>query len=193
MAEITGAEAEALGIMPLAELLEELPAEIGIDVDIKTAIEDALRPREATTAALTAGLVEPYAATRPLLLSSCDASALGIVRERVPDVPVGLLTWKQFPLRKAIPAAVHLGAAVVVLHATSFPEPGDGRALDRPASDSVEVAHRAGLEVLAWGASHARAAELFEAGVDCVCVDDAPKAVRAAQRASRPKRSLRRW
>jgi glycerophosphoryl diester phosphodiesterase len=193
VAELTGAETDALGIMRLADLLEDLPPEIGVDVDIKTAIEDALRPRERTTAALTAALVEPYAGGRPLLLSGFDASSLLIVRERLPDVPVGLLTWARFPLRKAIPAAVHLGAAVVAPHATSFPEPGDGQALERPAEHSVDVAHRAGLEVLGWGGSHERAAELFAAGVDCVCVDDAPEAARAAQRASRPKRSLRRW
>src|SRR5689334_12164091 len=80
------AVAVALGSMPLADLFEALPAEIGFDVDIKTAIEDALRPREETTAALTAALAAAHVGRRRLLLSSFDASALGIVRERVPDV-----------------------------------------------------------------------------------------------------------
>jgi glycerophosphoryl diester phosphodiesterase len=185
ISEITAEEADAQGLMRVADLLEDLPEEIGVDVDIKTSLEDALRPRERTTAALVADLVAGQ--RRPLLLSSFDASSLLIVRERLPDVAVGLLTWKSFPLRKAIPAAVHLGAAVVAPHHTSF----DGR-LERPASRSVEIAHEAGLEVLGWGGSHERAAELFELGVDCVCVDDAPAAARG-QRASRPKRSLRRW
>lgn len=182
VSEITGAEADEQGLMRFADLLEGLPEEVGIDVDIKTSIEDALRPRERTTAALVADLVAGR--RRPLLLSSFDPSALLIARERLPDVPVGLLTWKNFPLRKAIPAAVHLGAAVVAPHHTSF----DAR-LERPAARSVEIAHEAGLEVLGWGGSHERAEELFAMGADCVVVDDVP----ALQRASRPKRSLRRW
>ena len=190
VSELTAREADAQGLMRLADLLEDLPEEIGVDVDIKSSLEDALRPRERTTAALVADLVAGQ--VRPLLLSSFDASALLIARERLPGVAVGLLTWKSFPLRKAIPAAVHLGAAVVAPHHTSFPVDGsDGRLLERPAARSVEVAHEAGLEVLGWGGDHARAAELFAAGVDCVVVDDAPAAVRG-QRASRPKRSRRR-
>ena len=109
-----------------------------------------------------------------------------------PSVPLGLLTWMRFPLRKAIPAAVHLGVEVVAPHATSFPEPGEGPALERPAGESVELAHRAGLEVLGWGGSHERAAELIAAGVDCLVVDDVPAAARG-HLDSRPKRSRRRW
>jgi glycerophosphoryl diester phosphodiesterase len=184
ISEITAEEADAQGLMRLADLLEDLPEEIGVDVDIKSSVEDALRPRERTTAALVADLVADQ--RRPLLVSSFDPSALLIARERLPDVALGLLTWKSFPLRKAIPAAVHLGAAVVAPHHTSF----DAH-MERPASRSVEIAHEAGLEVLGWGGSHERAAELFAAGVDCVVVDDVSDAVR--QRASRPKRSLRRW
>jgi glycerophosphoryl diester phosphodiesterase len=185
VSEITAREADEQGLMRVADLLEELPEEIGIDVDIKTSVEDALRPRERTTAALVADLVAGQ--RRPLLLSSFDPSALLIARERRPEVAVGLLTWKSFPLRKAIPAAVHLGAAVVAPHHTSFDGP-----MERPASRSVEIAHEAGLEVLGWGGSHERAAELFAAGVDCVVVDDVQEAVRD-QRESLPKRSLRRW
>jgi glycerophosphoryl diester phosphodiesterase len=185
ISEVTAEEADAQGLMRLADLLEDLPEEIGVDVDIKSSVEDALRPRERTTAAFVADLVAGQ--RRPLLLSSFDASALLIARERLADVPVGLLTWKNFPLRKAIPAAVHLGAAVVAPHHTAF----DAH-LERPAGRSVEIAHEAGLEVLGWGGSHERAAELFELGVDCVCVDDVAAAMRG-QRASRPKRSLKRW
>lgn len=190
--ELTARETDAQGIMRVGDLFEALPPEIGVDVDVKSSIEDALRPRDRTTAALVGALVEPEVGRRPLLVSSFDPSALLIARERVPKLQIGLLTWMRFPLRKAIPAAAHLGAAVVAPHATSFPEPGEGQALERPAAESVEIAHRAGLEVLGWGGSHERAAELFAAGVDCVVVDDVPAAARG-QRDSRPKRSRRRW
>src|SRR3954452_14263411 len=95
VSEVTASEADAQGLMRVADLLEELPDEIGVDVDIKTSVEDALRPRERTTAALVAELVADP--PRPLVLSSFDASSLLIVRERLPDATVGLLTWKNFP------------------------------------------------------------------------------------------------
>ena len=87
--------------MRVADLFEELPDEVSIDVEVKTALEDTLRPRERTTAALVAELVAAH--DRHVLVTSFDPAALLIVRERVPQVPLGLLTWTRFPLRKAIP------------------------------------------------------------------------------------------
>jgi glycerophosphoryl diester phosphodiesterase len=174
VSELTAAEARAAGLMQVADLLAWLPPEIGVDVDVKTSLEDALRPRERTTAALVAQLVAEERGRRPLLVSSFDPSALIIFRERVPDVPIGLLTWTRFPLRKAIPAAVHLGAEVVAPHFGSFPlgespEP----AVEREIEHSVRVAHEAGLQVVAWCPKPVAARRLAAAGVDCLIVDEA--------------------
>jgi glycerophosphoryl diester phosphodiesterase len=174
VSELTAAEARAAGLMPLADLLEWLPPEIGVDVDVKTSLEDALRPRERTTAALVAELLAEERGRRPLLVSSFDPSALIIFRERVPDVPIGLLTWLRFPLRKAIPAAVHLGAEVVAPHFASFPLGEVAQpAVERDVAHSVRVAHQAGLQVVAWCPKPAAADLLAAAGVDCLIVDEA--------------------
>jgi glycerophosphoryl diester phosphodiesterase len=172
VAELTSAETDELGLMRVADLLEDLPAHVGVDVDVKTALEDALRPRDATTAALVAQLVagEPSRG-RPLLVSSFDPSVLLIVRERLPGVATGLLTWRRFPLRKAIAAAVHLGAQVVAPHFESF---AIGPPLDRPPAELVGVAHEAGLQVLTWSMGPADRDALIAAGVDCLVVDDVP-------------------
>jgi glycerophosphoryl diester phosphodiesterase len=175
VSEMPAAETDDLGLMRVGDLLEELPAEVAVDIDVKSSLEDALRPRERTTAALVADLVARRAVKRRVLLSSFDPAALLIMRERAPGVPVGLLTWTRFPLRKAIAAAVHLGAEVVAPNFTSFPlGGGEEPALERDVSESVRVAHRAGLQVLAWCPPPADADRLIDAGVDCVCVDDVP-------------------
>jgi glycerophosphoryl diester phosphodiesterase len=179
ISELPSAETDSLGLMRVAEALEELPLEVAVDVDVKSSVEDALRPRERTTAALVADLVAAEAARgRQLLVSSFDPAALLIVRERAPGVPLGLLTWIRFPLRKAIAAAAHLGVEVVAPHVGSFPLAPS--AVEREPAWSVDVAHRAGLEVLAWCPRAEEADALAAAGADCLVVDDVPAALARA-------------
>ncbi len=170
-------ETDVLGLMRVGELLEQLPPEVGVDIDVKSSLEDALRPRGNTTAAAVAALAAPHAALRPLLVTSFDPASLLIFRKRAPDVPTGLLTWSHFPLRKAIPAAVHLGAQVVAPHANSF-EHG----AERPIEEPIRVAHEAGLQVLAWNVKVERVGELAAAGADCLVVDDVAAALASLPR-----------
>ncbi len=172
VADLDGAETDALGLLRITDLLEALPPEAGLDVEIKTSVEDALRGRAETTAARVADLLAAPPSDRPLLVTSFDPAAMLIVRERLPAVPLGLLTWTRFPLRKAIPAAVHLGVEVVAAHYGAFPLAGSDRErVERPLARTVGIAHAAGLEVMAWCPPPAEAAELAAAGVDCLVVD----------------------
>lgn len=164
-------ETDSLGIARSADLLSTLPSSLGIDLEIKTSLEDAARPRGETTAARVAELVRD-APRRPLLVSSFDASAIQIFRELLPEVPIGLLTWARFPLRKAIPAAVHLGAEVVAPHVSSVVPDGW-----RSPAEYVAAAHSAGLEVLVWNSRPEERGELIAAGVDCLVIDDVPGAL----------------
>jgi glycerophosphoryl diester phosphodiesterase len=159
IASLCVAEARELGLMRIADLLEDLPREVGVNLEMKTALEDAARPREKTTAALA---------------TSFDASAPLIVRERAPDVAVGLLTWIRFPLRKGVPAAVHLGLDVVAPHVQSFrlDEPGSAGESAR----AMQLAHGAGLQVVAWCPGPDEVERLVALGVDCLIVDDVPSA-----------------
>jgi glycerophosphoryl diester phosphodiesterase len=178
IAALTGAEADEQGLMRVVDLLDDLPASVGINVEIKSALEDALRPRADTTAAAVSDLVSGATARRGLLVSSFDPAAVMIFRERAPHVPTGLLTWGGFPLRKAIPAAVHLGADVVAVHVSSFKlEQVAGHRVEQEPAYSVRVAHEAGLQVVAWCPSPADGDELIAAGVDCLIVDDVRAAV----------------
>jgi glycerophosphoryl diester phosphodiesterase len=168
VAEIPAAET---GLLRIAELLDDLPPHVGVDVELKTSLEDAERPRDRTTAALAADLL--MSRDRPLLVSSFDPAALLIVRERAPLLPLGLLTWIRFPLRKAIPAATHLGVQVIAPHVESFGLRRDApHAGERSIADSVRVAHAAGLQVMAWCPLPAERDVLLAAGVDCLVIDD---------------------
>ena len=168
----TAAETDAVGLLRFADLLAGLPPGMGLDVEVKTSLEDALRPRERTTAALVGAALAGREHSRPLLLTSFDPAALTIAREHA-DVPAGLLTWMRFPLRKAIPAAVHLGAAVVLPHFSSFGVGAAAARIERTAAESVALAHAAGLEVATWAPSPEEARPLVAAGVDCLIVDHA--------------------
>jgi glycerophosphoryl diester phosphodiesterase len=170
VSELSTAETDSLGIARLDALLSGLPATLGIDLELKTSLEDAARPRAETTAARVSELVERMP-ERPLLVSSFDPSAILIFRERLPDVPIGLLVWARYPLRKAIPAAAHLGCEVVCPHVASVMEDV------RDPAESVRAAHAAGLEVLVWNSLPDQRHALVAAGVDCLCVDDVPGAV----------------
>jgi glycerophosphoryl diester phosphodiesterase len=182
VSELTAAETDECGLMRVETLLAALPRDIGVDVDVKTSLEDALRPRERTTAALVADMLVAAGAGRDLLVTSFDAAALLIVRERAPAVPIGLLSWLRFPLRKAIAAAAHLGADVVAPHVRSFPlGPRTEARAERDVATSVRVAHEAGLQVLAWCPEPAAGGALIAAGVDALVVDDAPAYARSLQ------------
>jgi glycerophosphoryl diester phosphodiesterase len=174
VAELSATETDELGLMRVGGLLDDLPPGIGVDVDLKTSLEDAQRPRDRTTAALVAALLTPQIGRRPLLVTSFDPAALLIVRERAPELPLGLLTWIRFPLRKAIPAAAHLGVQVIAPHVESFGLRQDAPRLgERAIGDAVRVAHDAGLEVVAWCPLPSERDVLIAAGVDCLVIDDA--------------------
>lgn len=178
IADLTAVQTDELGLMRVADLFAELPTHVGVNVEVKTALEDAMRPRERTTGALVGELVRQERERRPLLVSSFDPAAIAIVSERAPRVPIGLLTWGGFPLRKAIPAAVHLGADVVAVQVGSFKlDQAAAERVEREPVDSVRVAHEAGLQVVAWCPKPPQGDLLLAAGVDCLIVDDAAAAV----------------
>ena len=173
VSQLAAQETDELGLMRVRDLLDDLPPGIGVDIDLKTSLEDARLPREETTAARVAALALGEARRRPLLVTSFDPAALMIVREHAPDVPLGLLTWIRFPLRKAIPAAVHLGLEVIAPHVESFGLRQDAPLRgERAIADAVAVAHDAGLQVVAWCPLAPERDVLLAAGVDCLVIDD---------------------
>ncbi|MGH3319094.1 MAG: glycerophosphodiester phosphodiesterase [Streptosporangiaceae bacterium] len=173
--EQTADEVTARGIPRLTELLDALPPEVGVNVDVKTELEDAVTEPDGRTGGLLAAVLAKETARRRVLATSFDPALLLDLRERAPDMPLGLITWADFPLRHAVPAAVHLGMRMVSLHHGSFgPNRIERGPVHRPPAYSVDIAHRAGIEVLAWCPDVPSAVELARSGVDALCVNDVP-------------------
>lgn len=162
--------------LDLETLLEALPPAVGVDFDVKSAMEDATRSRADSTMGRLAGVVRRESARRPVLISSFDAGALDIARELAPGVPRGLLTWLDFPIGQAVAMAGHLDVQVLAPHWGSLrPNDVEPRELHRPLEYVVDLVHTSGREFLAWCPGVAFARRLLDAGVDALCVNNVPK------------------
>jgi len=175
LVERTAAES---GLPRLVEVFDALPPEVALDIDVKTVLEDAVDPPARRTGALLAPLLRAEARRRPLMVTSFDPSLLLGLREEVAGVPMGLLTWLRFPLWHAIAAAAGLGLEAVGVHTGSCGLAAPDPRL-RPLEHSVDVAHKAGLEVLAWCPSAEEAPDYAAAGVDALVVNDVPGVIAA--------------
>lgn len=178
-ADLTARQAAARGVLRLETLLEALPPGIGVDFDVKSALEDATRQRGLTTMGLLARVAARESRRRPVLITSFDPAGLGIARELAPGVPRGLLTWVDFPVGHAVAAAAHLDVQVLALHGGSLRpnriEPGH---LQRPLPWVVDTVHDSGRELLAWCPGPRFARELVAAGADALCVNNVPRLMR---------------
>jgi glycerophosphoryl diester phosphodiesterase len=178
LVDVGAGEATAAGLVRLADLLDTVPAGVPVDLDLKSVLEDATDAADRRTDALLAPMLAAEIRRRPVLVTSFDPAALLRLREAVPAAAYGLLSWVDFPLRHAVAAAAGLGLDLVGLHHGSFgPNRVEGGPVHRPSEVSVELAHRAGLRVLAWCPEPDVAAGLVTAGVDAVVVNDIPAAV----------------
>jgi glycerophosphoryl diester phosphodiesterase len=164
------------GIHRLEEVLTRLPDGLGIDLDVKNSVDDAVCPVAETTAARVARIARiARGATgdRRVLLTSFDPALRAVVETVAPELPVGLLTWAQVPLRESIPTARRLGYDVLAPwigalrpHGIALGGSGD------EVRAQVAVAHQAGLQLLVWVAGPDDVPWLAELGIEGMCVDD---------------------
>lgn len=174
-ADLTGAQARARGALALTDLLDAVPPHVGVNFDLKSSMEDALRDRGATTAALLAPVAARAERQRPTLVTSFDAAALGILRECAPGVPRGILTWVTFPIGQAVAAAGHLDVQVLAAQWKSLrPNTIEDETMHRPLDYIVDLVHRSGCEFLVWCPPVTFARLLRDAGADALCVNNVP-------------------
>ncbi len=176
MVSRTASELAAEGIVTLAAVLSALPASVGVDLDVKTVLDDARDQEGRRTHALVAEALGVLQGTRPLLVSSFDPSVPLYLRNRSAlggKVGLGLITSQTLPPDHGVAAAANLGLDAACLYVGSLVLDGDG------ATRAIEVAHAAGLEVMTWTATPSQALRAVAVGVDAVCVDDVPGTVAA--------------
>jgi glycerophosphoryl diester phosphodiesterase len=178
VADVDAVEADRRGTLRLHTLVEQLPVEVGLDVDLKPAIDDSLRPSSRTTAALLAPVVAAEARRRPLLVTSFDPAALHRLRSQEPSVPLGWLTWHRFPLDVAVVACAHMDVEVLGLHVGSLADRDPGAVEPATVARALPFVHGAGRQLVVWCPALASAGVLLEAGADAVVVDEMPRALR---------------
>jgi glycerophosphoryl diester phosphodiesterase len=172
---LTAADLSRKGLHRLEEVLAVLPAGLGIDLDVKNTVDDAVCPVADTTAARVARIARGAARDRPALLTSFDPALRGVAATIAPELPAGLLTWPPVPLRESVPTARRLGYDVLApwigaLRPHGIGLGGSGDEVRAP----VAVARQAGLQLLVWVAAPDDVPLLAELGVEGVCVDDLP-------------------
>jgi glycerophosphoryl diester phosphodiesterase len=177
VADVSAAQADRRGTLRLHALLEQLPLEVGLDVDLKPAIDDSLRPPSRTTAALLAPVVAAEARRRPLLVTSFDPAALHRLRSQEPSLPLGWLTWHRFPLDVAVAACAHMDVDVLGLHVGSLADRGSDVVEPATVAEALPFVHGAGQQLMVWCPVPASAGVLLEAGADAVVVDEVPRAL----------------
>lgn len=176
IASVTADEAVAAGLPRLSDVFDALPAQTGVNLEVKSVLEDAVRPPSRTTAALAAPVAADTARRRPLLVSSFDPAALKVTADTARGVRRGLITWLGFPVGIAVAAAAGLGVDVLSVHVGSL-HTRQGRHPD--VERVVRLAHEAGLEMLVWCPEPAQGTVLAAAGVDALCVNDPREALAA--------------
>ncbi|MBR8741728.1 glycerophosphodiester phosphodiesterase [Nocardiopsis sp. MG754419] len=174
------AECREAGLATLEEGLSVLPDHIGLDVDVKTVMEDAVDAPARRTVSLLLPHLRREAERRRVFVCSFDPGLLLTVREGAPGAPTAWMPYVRNPADSAIPGAVGLGCPIVAVDARALgladEEPRPGR---RSLEYTVESAHRAGLEILSWCPDPVDAARFAAAGMDAVVVDDVPGVVTA--------------
>lgn len=167
VADLSIAALRRLGVPALEEVIEAVPADRVLVVELKghpwEAGYDPGEPAAHAVASLLAG-----AGPRRAVVSSFNPLALAVVRSNAPGVPTAVLTPPAFDLASNLAGAIDGGHAQCHVPASI---------LD---ADFIVQAHAAGKHVVAWTVNDAERLRAFESwGVDGVITDD-PGAARDA-------------
>lgn len=193
LAQMTATEANRAGGLRIEELLEALPPSTGVAFDVKSSIEDAGRTSASTTAALLARAGKRSPWHRPVVALSFDPASLRHMREELPTLPLGLLTWLRFPVGHAVAAAAHLDVQALAIHAGSLWPNAVTTPADVPSLEAVvDHVHEADRQLMVWCPNRAQTRALVAAGADALVVDDVPRKVRARCRQLRTDTGRRR-
>jgi glycerophosphoryl diester phosphodiesterase len=151
------------GVWSLAEVLEGMPAGLGVDVELKNMPQDPDYDEQHGMAPEVARLVRRAAERRPVFVSSFNPFMLTAIAVQAPEIPLGLLHGDTLRAPAGLALAQELGAAVLCPQDAA---PG----LD---AELVAAAHRAGIAVMVWTVDDlGRARSLAEMGVDAICTNE---------------------
>ncbi|MBB4933947.1 glycerophosphoryl diester phosphodiesterase [Lipingzhangella halophila] len=180
IADLPVADLRDDGAITLEEAVGAIPPNIGLDIDVKTVMEDATDPEARRTMTLLLPVLRREARHRRMFVCSFDPAALLRLHREAPEIPTAWMPFVRNPLDQAVAGAAGLGCAIVAIDARSFGLTGEpARPGRREVDYTVGVAHRAGLEIVSWCPSPTDAARFADAGMDAVVVDDVPGVIEA--------------
>lgn len=178
--DLTEEQCRTAGLAGLEEGLAAIPTELGLDVDVKTVMEDGVDAPARRTLSLVLPFLRREARRRRMFVCSFDPGLLLGVHEGAPGVATAWMPYVRNPADTAVPGAVGMGCPIVAVDARALglsgERPRPGR---RELEYTVQTAHRAGLEIITWCPDPLDAARFARAGMDAVVVDDVPGAVAA--------------
>lgn len=165
--ERTAAALADVGVWSLAAVCAALPAELGIDAELKHFPGEPDFDEGQRSATLLAAFLTERVRERPWMTSSFDPLAVALLAEALPGVPAGLLHASATPMARAATVASEIGARILCPH----------RDVPDLAEEGVRAAHEHGQAVLVWTVDDPEhAARLAAMGVDAICTND-PAAV----------------
>ena len=183
LATLPAHEATRRGALPLPRLLDALPEDTGVVFDVKSSVHDAERSTDLTTAALLGDLCRRMLGGRPAVAQSFDPAALQHLRERVPGLALGFLTWIRFPVGLAVAAAAHLDVQTLAVHSGSLNQGLRSGPLDVPdLPELVASVHASHRELVVWCPPVRRVRALAAAGADAMVVDDVSRHISELRR-----------
>ena len=152
-------------VVGLAEALEACEG-MGVSVQIKNLPDDPDYDQDNLAALAVAGLVGAYLSRERSMVSSFNVDDLAAIKSVDPSITLALVCGVVDPISTLARASAHETPTLHVYEAMCTPA-------------FARQAHRAGLDVFAWGVDEAvRMADLVEMGVDGI-VTDRPDIARA--------------
>ena len=168
----TAGELAEAGIFSLADILDALPAGVGVNIEVKNLPGEPDYDPEDGIAPLVAEVMDGRAG-RPTLMSSFNPLTVGALVRCLPDVPAGLIHYDAIAVADAIPLALEFGAVALASRVGAA-------GLD---DEGIAAAHAAGLELMVWTVNDPdEAIRLAAAGADALCTDDPAALVTALGR-----------
>jgi glycerophosphoryl diester phosphodiesterase len=164
----------------LVDVLEAVPAQVGVIAEVKPVLADLFAPTGASTAAAAICVLageRRRRPARPLLSYAFDPSMPKVLHALAAEhgvaLPVGVVAGSGASLALITLAAAQFGVSIVAGHTDSFlAATGDVQHAPHTLEAIVAAGHRAGLQYMCWCPSDAQAETLLAAGVDAVCIDD---------------------
>lgn len=169
IAELNADAPQLQRLATFEEFLAGVPAHIGLDIEIKPDLIDALKPK--STVNLMVDVYRSQAPAHPAIFTSFDTGSLQSVRAHLPQAAIGFLTWMRYPLEFAVITAAQLDAEAVCVHVTSLGTEKSSPTKHKEIARALRMCAELNIDVMVWGAKPDDVPRLLDQGVDALTVD----------------------